>query len=42
MLITTKMVSRNEESPGFLVQKWYSIIKVIGEDPTDDLQSTGT
>lgn len=38
MLITSKMASRNENSPGFLVQKWFDIIKTIGEDPTDDLK----
>jgi hypothetical protein len=37
MLITSKMASRNENSPGFLVQKWFDIIKTIGEDPSDDL-----
>ena len=38
MLITSKMVSRNSESPGFLVKKWYEIIKAIGQDTTDDLK----
>lgn len=37
MLITSKMASRSEETPGFLVQKWYEIIKVIGDDDADDL-----
>jgi len=38
MLITSTMVSRNENSPGFLVKKWFEIIKTIGEDPADDLK----
>lgn len=38
MLITSKMASRNPNNPGFLVQKWYDIIKVIGEDTADDLK----
>ncbi len=37
MLITSKMASRNPDNPGFLVQKWFDIIKVIGEDLADDL-----
>ena len=36
-LITAKMVSRNTDNPGFLVKKWFSIIKTIGEDTADDL-----
>lgn len=38
MLITSKMASRNPDRPGFLVQKWFDIIKVIGDDDADDLQ----
>ncbi len=38
MLITSKMVSRNADNPGFLVKKWFDIIKTIGEDTTDDLK----
>ena len=37
-LITTTMVSRSPENPGFLVKKWFDIIKVIGEDTADDLK----
>ncbi len=36
-LITTTVVSRNPDSPGFLVQKWVDMIKLIGEDTADDL-----
>jgi uncharacterized protein (UPF0333 family) len=36
-LITTMMVSRNPESPGFLVRKWFEIIRTIGADTADDL-----
>jgi hypothetical protein len=38
MLITSKMVSRNSENPGFLIKKWYDIIKTIGQDTSDDLK----
>jgi hypothetical protein len=38
MLITSKMVSRNADNPGFLVKKWFDIIKTIGEDTADDLK----
>ena len=37
-LIVSQFVSRNPESPRFLVQKWQEIITLIGEDPADDLQ----
>lgn len=40
MLITTMMVSRNPENPGFLIQKWMSIITTIGHDTADDVSST--
>ncbi|MGE4131722.1 MAG: hypothetical protein AB7F86_08785 [Bdellovibrionales bacterium] len=36
-LITSTMVSRNPESPGFLVRKWVEIINYIGSDTADDL-----
>lgn len=38
MLITSTMVSRNADSPGFLVRKWFQIIEFIGSDTTDDLK----
>ncbi len=38
MLITSTMVSRNSESPGFLISKWFQIIKTVGEDFSDDLK----
>ena len=38
MLITSTMVSRNPSNPGFLVKKWFDIIRSIGEDPADDLK----
>ncbi|MBX3022176.1 MAG: hypothetical protein KF799_10925 [Bdellovibrionales bacterium] len=38
-LITSSMVSRSENNPGFLVKKWFEIIKLIGEDTADDLKS---
>ena len=37
MLITSTMVSRNPNSPGFLVKKWFDIIEAIGKDTPDDL-----
>ncbi|MBK9039535.1 MAG: hypothetical protein IPL83_10280 [Bdellovibrionales bacterium] len=39
LLITSFMVSRNADRPGFLISKWYQIIQVIGEDPADDLKT---
>ena len=36
-LITSQMVSRNPESPGFLIKKWVDILKAIGDDTPDDL-----
>lgn len=38
ILITSMMVSRNENSPGFLIKKWVDIIRTIGEDHADDLK----
>ena len=40
--ITTLMVSRNPESPGFLVRKWFEIIQTIGADTADDLKPSDT
>ncbi len=34
-LITRLMVSRNPETPGFLIVKWTEIIQTIGEDYPD-------
>ena len=39
-LITTTMVSRSSDSPGFLVKKWADLIRVVGQDPADDLAAT--
>lgn len=38
MIITSTMVSRNPDSPGFLVKKWIDIIRTIGADTSDDLK----
>lgn len=38
VLITSTMVSRNPDSPGFLVKKWSDIIQLIGQDTADDLK----
>ena len=35
LLITSFMVSRNFEQPGFLIAKWYAIITEIGNDFAD-------
>lgn len=32
MIITAGLVSRNPDSPGLLVSKWYQIINFIGND----------
>lgn len=37
-LITSTVVSRNPDSPGFLVKKWVDMLKLIGEDTADDLK----
>jgi hypothetical protein len=37
MLITTQMVSRDPNSPGFLVKKWQEILVTIGNDYPDDM-----
>lgn len=39
LLITTLMVSRNPEEPGFLMAKWQAILTLIGADPADDIVS---
>jgi hypothetical protein len=36
-LITSTVVSRNPENPGFLVKKWLDMIKLVGEDTADDI-----
>lgn len=38
MIISKQLVSRNEESPGFLIDKWNNILTTIGADPSDDLK----
>lgn len=35
ILITSTMVSRNPDRPGFLIRKWMDILKLIGDDQTD-------
>ncbi len=34
-IITTALVSRDENSPGLLINKWLKIIRVIGADAAD-------
>lgn len=36
-IITTTMVSRDPNTPGFLIVKWSQIIEAIGQDMADDL-----
>lgn len=36
-IITTTMVSRDDNNPGFLIVKWRQIIEVIGADYSDDI-----
>ncbi|MGE0529602.1 MAG: hypothetical protein AB7G93_10355 [Bdellovibrionales bacterium] len=38
ILITSTMFSRHPERPGFLVRKWYDVIRTIGSDTADDLK----
>jgi hypothetical protein len=35
-LITSQMVSRNPNSPGFLIAKWVAILQTVGSDTADD------
>ena len=37
-LLIALLVNRNPESPGVVIQKWNSIIRMIGVDYADDLQ----
>jgi hypothetical protein len=38
MMITSRMVSRSANNPGFLVKKWVDIINLIGSDTADDVK----
>ena len=40
VLITSTMVSRSADRPGFLIKKWVDIIQTIGSDTADDLTPT--
>jgi hypothetical protein len=42
VLITSMMVSRSADSPGFLIKKWGDIVKLIGSDTADDLVGDGS
>ncbi len=35
-LVTTMLVSRSDNNPGFLTAKWKKIIEVIGSDTVDE------
>lgn len=35
LILVTELVSRNPNSPGLVVRKWYEIINAIGSDPID-------
>lgn len=37
ILITTLMVNRSPDNPGFLVKKWRQIVETIAQDKTEDL-----
>lgn len=39
-LITSRMVNRNPENPGFLIVKWVQIIQAIGKDEADDVTNS--
>ncbi len=34
-IVTSLVVSRNDDSPGFLITKWKAIITLIGSDPIE-------
>lgn len=36
VLMTSTMVSRSAESPGFIVVKWMQILETIGKDVVDE------
>jgi hypothetical protein len=36
-LMTTLMVNRNPNNPGFIVAKWMAILKTVGNDTADDV-----
>ncbi|MCB0362249.1 MAG: class III signal peptide-containing protein [Bdellovibrionales bacterium] len=38
LIITSFMVSRNSDQPGFVISKWYQIIELIGNDLADDIK----
>ena len=38
LLISSQMVSRNSQAPGFLIQQWNMIITTIGADYADDIE----
>ena len=37
--MTTLMVSRSPESPGFVVVRWLQVIQTIGQDYADDVEA---
>jgi hypothetical protein len=37
LLISKTMVSRDENSPGFVIQKWNALINAIGKDKADGI-----
>jgi uncharacterized protein (UPF0333 family) len=38
-IYTSTLVSRDPDSPGFLVAKWFQMVKAIGADTADDLSA---
>ncbi len=38
LIISTTMVGRNEDEPGFLISKWNALIRVVAQDQSDDTQ----
>ena len=34
-MLVSQVVSRNTESPGFLIKKWDQIVRTIGSDPIE-------
>jgi len=36
LLITSLLVSRDPDNPGFLINKWSQIINLIGNDPVEE------
>lgn len=37
-LITSKLINRDPNNPGFLITKWIQILNTVGSDWSDDVE----